>query len=59
MLRSALVKILHEDKRIKVLWESRVKKMYPDWDYMKAQSAITKDSLQAGVVVKRRMCSIS
>lgn len=47
MLRSALVKILHEDKRIKVLWESRVKKTYPDWDYMKAQSTIIQEFISS------------
>jgi hypothetical protein len=47
MLRFALVKILREDKCIKALWESRVKKTYPDWDYMKAQSVIIQEFISS------------
>jgi len=47
VLKSTLAIILQGDKRIQVLWEEKVKKAYPDWDYAKAQNAIIQEFISS------------
>jgi hypothetical protein len=46
-LKSTLANILQGDKRIQVLWEEKVKKEYPDWEYTNAQNAIIQEFISS------------
>ena len=47
VLKSTLAIILQGDKRIQVLWEEKVKKEHPDWEYIKAQNAIIQEFISS------------
>jgi hypothetical protein len=46
-LNSTLANMLQGDKRVQVLWEEKVKKAYPDWEYTKAQNAIIREFISS------------
>jgi len=46
-LNSTLANMLQGDKRVQVLWEEKVKKEYPDWEYTKAQNAIIQEFISS------------